>query len=57
MQERSTDRLQETTYFEKCVFRSRKEKAKKEKGVSRMPDTDGNCLFVKLFKIKFLIFV
>ena len=22
-----------------------------------MPDTDGNCLFVKLFKIKFLIFV
>lgn len=34
MQERSTDRLQETTYFEKCVFRSRKEKAKKEKGVS-----------------------
>ena len=57
MQERSTDRLQETTYFEKCVFRSRKEKAKKEKSVSRMPDTDGNCLFVKLFKIKFLIFV
>jgi hypothetical protein len=34
MQEKSTDRLRETTYFEKSVFRSRKEKAKKEKGVS-----------------------
>ena len=33
------------------------EKGEKNKGVSRMPDTDGNCLFVKLFKIKFLIFV